>query len=110
MLCGSTPTTNRFIKWSDNRCVKFANFGDGNYDRWTEGDDARKTNPNNPQAADDAPKSRPPPAVHASTEPEYDTEQLVQRANQVTHVLEHILQEHVIPPGRGPVPPPAARL
>lgn len=66
-----------------------------------------KTNPNKPKAANDAPKSRPPPAVHASTEPEYDTEQLTQRANQVTHVLEHILREQVVPPGKSTSPPTA---
>ncbi len=68
-----------------------------------------KTNPNNPSAAGEAPKSRPPPTVHASTEPEYDTEQLTQRANQVTQVLEHILQEQVILPGKSPGLPPPAR-
>jgi hypothetical protein len=67
------------------------------------------TNSNNPNAAGDAPRSRPPPTVHASSEPEYDTEQLAQRANQVTHVLEHILQEPFVPSGKRPGPPPQAR-
>ena len=93
----------------DNSCGEFGNFRHGNLDERTEGSSAMKTTVNNPPAVGDAPKSRPPPALHASPEPEYDRKQLAQRANQVTQVLEHILEEQVIPPGRNPGVPPSAR-
>lgn len=68
-----------------------------------------KTSPHQPNPTGGAPQSRPPPAVHAGTEPEYDIEQLKRRANQVTQVLEHILQEQVLLPGKSPGLPPQAR-
>ncbi len=56
------------------------------------------------------PSSKPAPFVHASSEPEYDTEQLARRASQVTDVLEHILEEHpsLPDPGLGSLSPPRA--
>jgi hypothetical protein len=41
--------------------------------------------------------AHPPPVLHPASEPEYDTEQLKRRADQVTDVLEHILRECPLP-------------
>jgi hypothetical protein len=61
-----------------------------------------KTKPANPEkAAVRSPLSRPPPQVHSASEPEYDTEQLTRRANEVTGVLKQILKER---PAANPLP------
>jgi hypothetical protein len=51
-------------------------------------------------------RPHPPPVVHPSSEPEYDTEQLARRASKVTDVLEQILHDHHTA-GAMPLEPPA---
>jgi hypothetical protein len=67
----------------------------------------RKNNPDDAMKTNATDKSgfggqggavHPPPVVHPASEPEYDTEQLKRRADQVTDVLEHILHECPLPP------------